>query len=68
MKSLVFVIDMVNGFCKFGAMADPNIAKIAPAIATQIANAKFVHFICDAHDEKLPNPLHSRDTGSRDNR
>ena len=43
MKSLVFVIDMVNGFCKFGAMADPNIAKIAPAIATQITNAKFVH-------------------------
>lgn len=52
MKSLVFVIDMVNGFCKFGAMADPNIAKIAPAIATQITNAKFVHFICDAHEER----------------
>ena len=52
MKSLVFVIDMVNGFCKFGLMADPNIAKIAPAIATQIANASAVHFICDAHEER----------------
>lgn len=52
MKSLVFVIDMVNGFCKFGAMADPNIAKIAPAIETQIANASSVHFICDAHEER----------------
>ena len=52
MKSLVFVIDMVNGFFKFGLMADPNIAKIAPAIATQIANASAVHFICDAHEER----------------
>ena len=52
MKTLVFVIDMVNGFCKFGSMADPNIAKIAPAIATQIANASSVHFICDAHEER----------------
>ncbi|MDA3062657.1 MULTISPECIES: cysteine hydrolase family protein [unclassified Campylobacter] len=52
MKDLVFVIDMVNGFAKFGAMADPNIAKIAPAIASQIRRSAGVHFICDAHGER----------------
>ena len=52
MKDLVFVIDMVNGFAKFGSMADPNIAKIAPAIASQIRRAKAVQFICDAHGER----------------
>ena len=52
MKTLVFVIDMVNGFVKFGAMADTNIAKIAPAVIRQIEAAKNVHFICDAHAER----------------
>ena len=46
MKTLVFVIDMLNGFVKFGAMADPSIAKIAPAVLKQIEAAKNVHFIC----------------------
>ena len=52
MKTLVFVIDMLNGFVKFGAMADPSIAKIAPAVLKQIKAAKNVHFICDAHAER----------------
>ena len=32
MKKMVFVIDMINGFCKEGALADPNIMGIVPEL------------------------------------
>lgn len=50
MKSLVFVIDMVNGFAKFGALSDPKIAEISPNIRREILKADAVHFICDNHE------------------
>lgn len=51
MKSLVFVIDMVNGFVDSGAMSDSKIATITPNIKEQIEHANGVHFICDNHDK-----------------
>lgn len=51
MRDLVFVIDMINGFVKKGALADANIAKITPEIEKIIKNSTCVHFICDNHDE-----------------
>ena len=38
-ERMIFVIDMVNGFVKEGALADPSILKIVPAIK-QIINDK----------------------------
>lgn len=32
MKKMVFVIDMINGFCKEGALADPKIMGIVPEL------------------------------------
>ncbi len=40
MKDLLVVVDMVNGFVKGGALADPNINKITPAIIAKIEKAK----------------------------
>ena len=50
---VIFVIDMVNGFVKEGALADSAIADIKPEIArlldeTDCANV----FVCDAHPPK----------------
>lgn len=50
MKRLVFVVDMVNGFVKFGAMADCKIAEIIPNIIEKIKSCDDVHFLCDNHD------------------
>ena len=32
MKKIIFVIDMINGFCKEGALADPKIMGIVPEL------------------------------------
>ena len=32
MKKMIFVIDMINGFCKEGALADPRIMGIVPEL------------------------------------
>ena len=37
LKELLIVVDMVNGFAKEGAMADPNIMKIVPEIERLIS-------------------------------
>lgn len=62
MKSIVFVVDMINGFVKFGAMADPKIADIIPNIKEQILKSDDVCFLCDNHKaddlEMVSYPLH----------
>ena len=40
MKNLLVVIDMVNGFVNFGALADKNINKVTPTIIDMIKQAK----------------------------
>ena len=40
MKNLLVVIDMVNGFVNFGALADKNIGKVTPTIIKMIDDAK----------------------------
>ena len=40
MKNLLVVIDMVNGFVNFGALADKNINKITPTIIDMIKDAQ----------------------------
>lgn len=40
MKNLLVIIDMVNGFVNFGALADKNINKITPTIIKAIKNAR----------------------------
>lgn len=54
LKELLIVVDMVNGFAKEGAMADPNIMKIVPEIERLISifqeEGKEISFIKDTHD------------------
>ena len=40
MRNLLVVIDMVNGFVNFGALADKKIGKIAPTIINMIKDAE----------------------------
>ena len=40
MKNLLVVIDMVNGFVNFGALADKNIGKVTPTIINMMNDAK----------------------------
>ena len=44
MKNLLVVIDMVNGFVNFGALADKKIDKITPTIINLIKNSKKNNF------------------------
>ena len=44
MKNLLVVVDMVNGFVKFGALADKNINKITPTIINAIEYMKASNF------------------------
>ena len=44
MKNLLVVIDMVNGFVNFGALADKNIDKITPTILDIMREAKKNNF------------------------
>lgn len=53
MKKIVFVIDMINGFVKEGAMHDKKIMHIVPAIK-KLLNEKDVSsvFVRDSHDRE----------------
>ena len=54
LKQLLIVVDMVNGFVRKGAMADPKIAKIIPEqlrlIKMILAKKEGLAFIKDAHE------------------
>ncbi len=54
-ERLLVVVDMVNGFIKKGAMADPNINHITEGIEKLIQKFKSenegIAFIKDTHDE-----------------
>ncbi len=55
-KPIVFVIDMINGFVKEGALADPRINSIVPNLIQLMdgMNCRNV-FVCDSH------PPHTRE-------
>ncbi len=55
-KPIVFVIDMINGFVKEGALADPRINSIVPNLIQLMdgMNCRNV-FVCDSH------PRHTRE-------
>lgn len=56
---IVFVIDMVNGFIKEGALHDPRIQEIVPAIQTLMDDLECRNvFVCDHH------PPHTREFDS----
>ncbi|MBQ9840350.1 MAG: cysteine hydrolase [Erysipelotrichaceae bacterium] len=48
---LVFVIDMINGFVKEGALADSRIMNIVPNIQMLLEKVEDRVFICDSHPE-----------------
>lgn len=50
-KPQLYVIDMINGFCKEGALSDPKIMKIADPILELIKNIdpQRITFIADTH-------------------
>ena len=56
LRSLLIIVDMVNGFVKEGALADPNIQKIIPRqleLLKQYLNEKSaVVFIKDTHEKE----------------
>ncbi len=49
-KPVVFVVDMINGFTKEGALSDPSILHIVEDIQKLVEICKPSVFICDAHD------------------
>lgn len=52
-KKLFFVIDMLNGFVRFGDLSDKRIAGIVPDMVDLLSCNKEndVMFVCDAHSE-----------------
>lgn len=54
-KGMLIIVDMVNGFVKEGALADPNIGKIVSCQIELIKEAKakgdLIVFIKDTHEE-----------------
>lgn len=54
MKQLIFVVDMINGFCKKGALADASIMRIVPEIRKRLDQTprEQVWFVCDTHSEQ----------------
>lgn len=51
-KPVIFVIDMINGFVKEGALSDKAIAQIGKPIRNLIERLKTrTIFVCDAHDK-----------------
>ncbi|MFV0393722.1 MAG: isochorismatase family cysteine hydrolase [Coprobacillaceae bacterium] len=54
-NTTIFVVDMINGFCKEGAMSDNNIMDIIPNITkllTKYAKKnQFPYFFVDSHEE-----------------
>lgn len=55
-NSVLLIIDMVNGFCKEGPLADPAILAISPAIKNlyEKLNAPKTIFFADTHSESDP--------------
>lgn len=53
-RPLFFVVDMINGFAKKGALADPAISDLAEPIEALIQkeNKEDVIFLCDSHEKK----------------
>lgn len=49
-RPIVFVVDMINGFAKEGALSDKDILKIVPDIKKLLDNVHPSIFICDSHD------------------
>ncbi|MGZ9755895.1 isochorismatase family cysteine hydrolase [Mycoplasma sp. AC1221] len=50
-KKLTLVIDMLNGFTKFGPLSSPRINSIIPNIANVLKHSENILFVCDAHSE-----------------
>ncbi|MFU0841191.1 MAG: Isochorismatase family protein [Burkholderia sp.] len=53
-KTCVLVVDMIRGFAEKGALADPSIAAIAPAVRKRVLAADAAVFLCDRHTEGCP--------------
>lgn len=53
-KTLIFVIDLINGFAKEGALKDQRINAIIPNVKDILKNIpnSDILFICDAHDKQ----------------
>ena len=50
-KPIVFVVDMINGFAKEGALADKRIMEIVPDMQDLLNCVESRVFICDSHPE-----------------
>lgn len=53
-RTCVIVVDMIRGFAEKGALADPSIAAIAPAVRRRVLAADASVFLCDRHAEDSP--------------
>ncbi|OCN03810.1 hypothetical protein A4S06_04380 [Erysipelotrichaceae bacterium MTC7] len=49
-RPYVFVVDMINGFIKEGALSDSGIMDISQPIADLLKKAKDCSFVCDSHN------------------
>lgn len=49
-QPIIFVVDMVNGFVKEGALSDLSILHIVEPLKDLLAQIKPNVFVCDAHD------------------
>ena len=49
-QPMVFVVDMINGFIKDGALSDSSIMKIVPPIKKLLKQTSNHIFVCDAHN------------------
>lgn len=64
MKKIIFVVDMLKGFCSIGPLASKHINEIVPNIANFLEKNKNerVIFLCDSHSkndvEMQSYPLH----------
>ncbi|MBU4692715.1 cysteine hydrolase [Mycoplasma sp. CSL7491-lung] len=50
-KKLTIVVDMLNGFAKFGPLSSPLIKNIIPNIKSVLNKAENIIFLADAHSE-----------------
>ncbi|MFV0381342.1 MAG: cysteine hydrolase family protein, partial [Breznakia sp.] len=55
---LVFIVDMVNGFCREGSLHDTSILEISKEIKKLLKHCDHHIFVCDSHD------LNAREFGS----
>jgi len=49
-RSIVFVVDMINGFVKDGALSDSSILSIVNPIKKLLEQSKDSIFVCDSHN------------------